>query len=52
MADEPEMPTNRFARLPEPLRLEDTVEVNDTEPPRDPEGGRNTDHDFLMRYPG
>ena len=45
MADE-----GRFPRLPEPIRLEDTVEVTDTRDAPDPEGGRNTDRDFLIRY--
>jgi hypothetical protein len=40
----------RFARLPKPVRLEDTVEETDTRPVPDPEGGRDTDRDFLIRY--
>jgi hypothetical protein len=42
--------TRRFSRLPDPIRLEDTVEVADTRPVPDPEAGRNTDQDFLIRY--
>ena len=40
----------RFSRLPAPIRLEDTVEAVDTRPVPDPEAGRNTDRDFLIRY--
>lgn len=42
--------SRRFSRLPEPIRLEDTVEETDTRPVPDPEGGRDTDRDFLVRY--
>jgi hypothetical protein len=41
---------DRFKRLPERVRLEDTVTTSDTEPVPDPEGGRDTDRDFLIRY--
>ena len=44
------MDDGRFSRLPEPVRLEDTVAETDTRPVPDPEGGRNTDRDFLVRY--
>ena len=40
----------RFSRLPAPIRLEDTVEETDTRPVPDPESGRDTDRDFLIRY--
>ena len=40
----------RFSRLPDPIRIEDTVEESDTRPVPDPEAGRNTDRDFLIRY--
>jgi len=40
----------RFSRLPDPIRLEDTVEETDTRGVPDPEAGRNTDRDFLIRY--
>ena len=40
----------RFSRLPEPIRLEDTVEAVDTRDVPDPEGGRDTDRDFTIRY--
>jgi hypothetical protein len=42
----------RFKRLPERVRLEDTVEVKDTNVARDPEGGRDTDRDFMFRHLG
>ena len=40
----------RFSRLPDPIRLEDTVEAVDTREIPDPEGGRDTDRDFMIRY--
>jgi hypothetical protein len=49
---DPQTDTQRFKRLPEPIRLEDTVESQDTDAARDPEGGRDTDRDFMIRYSG
>lgn len=49
MAADPD-PANRFARLPARIRLEDTVGMVDTRDVPDPEAGRNTDRDFLIRY--
>jgi len=40
----------RFARLPQPIRPEDMVEEVETRAAPDPEGGRDTDCDFLIRY--
>lgn len=42
--------TKRFDHLPEPIRLEDTVAEVDTRDVPDPEAGRDTDRDFLIRY--
>jgi hypothetical protein len=42
--------TARFLHLPEPIRPEDMVTTQVTEPPPDPEGGRNTETDFMLRY--
>ena len=48
---EPEMiERSRFSRLPAPIRPEDMVEEVDTRAVPDPEGGRDTDRDFLIRY--
>ena len=44
--------TNKFRQLPEPIKLEDTVEVKDDSPVADPEAGRDTDRDFMLRYLG
>jgi hypothetical protein len=41
---------DRFKHLPKRVRLEDTVTSLDTEPVPDPEAGRNTERDFLIRY--
>ena len=49
---DPQTDTQRFKHLPEPIRLEDMVESQDTDAARDPEGGRDTDRDFMIRYSG
>lgn len=36
--------------LPEPVNPKDTVTSRRADPPRDPEGGRDTERDFLLRY--
>lgn len=43
-------PRTEFRRLPEPVRPEDTVTSQDTAALPDPEAGRDTDRDFLLRY--
>ncbi|GAA4666097.1 hypothetical protein [Kineococcus glutinatus] len=42
----------RFRTLPEPVRLADTVEGHDPEPPPDPTMGRDPERDFLLRNAG
>ena len=42
--------SRRFSRLPAPFRREDMVEEVDTRAVPDPEGGRDTDRDFTIRY--
>jgi hypothetical protein len=42
--------SQRFKHLPDHVKLEDTVESQDTHVPQDPEGGRDTDRDFMIRY--
>ena len=39
-----------FATLPEPIKLEDTIASQEARDASDPEGGRDTDRDFLLRY--
>lgn len=51
-AAEPAPDSQRFKRLPERVRLEDTVETHDTTVARDPEGGRDTNRDFMIRHIG
>ncbi|HEX8303523.1 MAG TPA: hypothetical protein VF612_01475 [Jatrophihabitans sp.] len=51
-AIEPAADSQRFKRLPERVRVEDTTESKDTNVARDPEGGRDTDRDFMIRYSG
>ncbi len=41
-----------YRHLPEPIRLEDTVTSQETEPPPDPVGGREPERDFMLRYAG
>ncbi|MBA3783776.1 hypothetical protein [Nocardioides sp. InS609-2] len=40
----------RFAVLPRPTAIEETIASVETERAQDPEGGRDTDRDFLLRY--
>ena len=50
--EDPESGPQRYKRLPARVRAEDTVETKDTRVPPDPEGGRDTDRDFMIRYAG
>ena len=49
MANDP-APTKRFEVLPEPIELEDTIASHEVRGAPDPEAGRDTDRDFLLRY--
>jgi hypothetical protein len=42
--------SERYRRLPEPVDLDTTIATHETDPAPDPEGGRNTEHDFMLRY--
>lgn len=48
----PEQDANRFKRLPKRIPVDDMVETTDSHVARDPEGGRDTDRDFMIRYAG
>ncbi|MGH3447050.1 MAG: hypothetical protein ACRDQA_14425 [Nocardioidaceae bacterium] len=39
-----------YKHLPEPVRLEETIATKESDPPPDPEMGRNTDREFMLRY--
>jgi hypothetical protein len=39
-----------FATLPEPIRLQDTVASQPTDPPPDPDGGRDPDTSWMIRH--
>ena len=45
-------PANPYKHLPEPVKPEDMVATQDTRQARDPEDGRDTDRDFMIRYSG
>jgi hypothetical protein len=49
VADDP-APTKRFADLPKQVKLEDTIASHEVREAPDPEAGRDTDRDFLLRY--
>jgi len=49
-ASPPPDPAAQYRVLPAPIRVADTVALVDTTIARDPEGGRDTDTDFLLRY--
>jgi hypothetical protein len=42
--------TKRFEVLPELIKLEDTIASHEVRDAPDPEAGRDTDRDFLLRY--
>lgn len=50
--DDAEARQEKYGHLPSPVRFEDTVTSQETEPARDPEGGRDTDRDFMIRHAG
>lgn len=47
-----EQGAERYRHLLPPVRLEDTVAVKETDPAPDPEGGRDPERDFMLRYAG
>lgn len=49
--EEPE-PSARFKKLPEHIRLEDTIATQDSDAPPDPTMGRDPDRDFMLRNAG
>jgi len=49
MADD-RAPTKRFKELPKPIKVRDTLASQETCDAPDPEAGRDTDRDFLLRY--
>jgi len=42
----------RFRKLPERIRPEDMIAVQETEPPPDPTMGRDSELDFMLRNAG
>lgn len=41
-----------FRHLPEPIRLEDTIAEQDVRPVPDPDGGRDPNHEWMLRHIG
>jgi hypothetical protein len=41
---------DRYRHLPEPVDLDATIATHETDPAPDPEGGRDTERDFMLRY--
>jgi hypothetical protein len=48
----PDPERSRYARLPEPVRLEDTIAEVDVRPVPDPEGGTDPETAFVIRNAG
>ncbi|MEN0130563.1 MAG: hypothetical protein AAGC49_14050 [Brevundimonas sp.] len=48
----PEATANRWASLPEPIRIADTITSQETVPARDPEFERDPQTEFLLRNAG
>jgi hypothetical protein len=49
---EPTPEDNPYRKLPEPVHLDETVAVHDAAPPADPNAGRDTETEFMLRYGG
>jgi hypothetical protein len=45
-------PSERFHRLPDSIRLEDTIATHPSAPPPDPTMGRDSERDFMLRNAG
>lgn len=43
---------NKYRHLPDPIDLDETVEIKDESPVPDPQAGRDTERDFMLRYAG
>lgn len=48
----PDQEPGKYTRLPDAVRLEDTIAEVDTRPVPDPEGGINPETAFVIRYAG
>lgn len=55
MADEQEQAASeragadRYRKLPQPVRVEDTIASQEATPAPDPDGGRDPERDFMLR---
>ena len=47
-----EIRSDKYRRLPLRIPLEDTVEVQEADPPMDPTMGRDPERDFILRNAG
>ena len=52
MSDDSTPAATRYAVLPEPVRLADTIAVVETEAAPDPLMGRDTETEFMLRNAG
>jgi hypothetical protein len=46
------LPSHRFHKLPDSIRLEDTIATHPASLPPDPSMGRDTERDFMLRNAG
>ncbi|MGH3425831.1 MAG: hypothetical protein ACRDO8_13950 [Nocardioidaceae bacterium] len=44
--------SNPYKHLPEPVELADTIATKETDPPPDPQLGRDTEREFMLRHGG
>ena len=44
--------TPDYSRLPEPIDVQDTIASQEAAPSPDPDGGRDPERDFMLRYAG
>jgi hypothetical protein len=41
-----------YTSLPKGIRREDTIAAKESDPPPDPQAGRDSERDFILRYSG
>jgi hypothetical protein len=49
---DPTAADERYRHLPDPIDIEDTISTKEVEPAPDPEAGRDSERDFMLRYAG
>jgi hypothetical protein len=45
-------PATDYSRLPDPIETDETIASHEPTPAPDPDGGRDPERDFMLRYAG